>query len=100
MRVPTTRFSTLGTSVSGLPDGTGKLTALLHPPFRCTRAIPVNAAAATLATICVSLHVTTCPAALPSHTTPLPCEAPNPLPVIVTDVPGPPDAGLTLVSYI
>jgi hypothetical protein len=32
---------------------------------------------------------------LPSKTLPLPCEFPNPAPVMVTDVPGAPDTGLT-----
>src|SRR6266545_3781410 len=44
--------------------------------------------AATAATICVWLQLTTAPKALPSHTLPLPCAEPKPEPVIVICEPG------------
>lgn len=92
-------MSRLGVSVTPLPPcaGTVKAIALLHAPFCWTRAMPVTAADATCATTCVSLQLATCPAALPSQATPLPCEEPNPVPVMVTEVPGPPEAGSTPV---
>ena len=50
-----------------------------------------------MATTCVSLQLTTWPAVLPSKTAPVPCEDPKPVPVIVTEVSGAPETGLTLV---
>ena len=47
----------------------------------------------TIASTCVSLQPATWPAMLPSTTEP--CEAPKPVPEIVTGVPESPDAGLT-----
>src|SRR5439155_10245684 len=53
-----------------------------------TCAVPVTAADATVATICVSLQLTMLPAALlPSHTLPDPCVDPKPVPVMVIESP-------------
>src|SRR5713101_2307055 len=97
---PTSILSRLGNSETLLPPpegGTMNCAALLHTSFRRMRAIPVFAAGSTTATTWVSLQVLTIPWVLPSHTSPLPCAVPNPVPVIVTLVPGAPEAGLTLV---
>jgi len=68
-----------------LPGGsTQKPNALLHTSFCSIRAMPVSEPAATVATTCVSLQLTTWPAVLPSQTTPLPGENPKPPPVNVT----------------
>jgi hypothetical protein len=56
--------------------------------------MPLTALRATVATTCASVQLTTCPAMLPSQTTP--GEAPKPAPVKVTAVPPTPEAGLTL----
>ena len=53
------------------------------PPC-CTCAIPDVELAATVATTCVSLQLTTFARVLPSHTIPVPCAAPNPEPETVT----------------
>ena len=50
----------------------------------------------TRATIRVSLQLCTTPAAVPSHTWPVPCAAPKPEPAIVTEVPGNPMVGVTV----
>jgi hypothetical protein len=76
---------------------TGKVTALDQAPAWCTRAVPEVALEATMATICVSLQLTTTPKVLPSHTVPVPCVVPNPEPEIVTWTPAAPDVGVRLV---
>ena len=99
---PTTMFTMLGLSVkllTGPPPGgkTVKPTALLHAPPCSTRATPVTALSATVATICVSLQLEIDPAAvLPSQTTPLPWVAPKPVPVIVMEASVAPEFGVTL----
>jgi len=75
-----------------------KFTALLQAPFCSTRATPLTALEATAAKICVLLQPMTSPLVLPNQTTPLPCEVPNPLPLMVTTDPGPPEFGLTLAT--
>lgn len=50
-----------------------------------------------MATICVSLQVTTTPGLVPSHTVAEPCSLPKPEPAIVTCVPAPPEMGDTRV---
>src|SRR6185436_7709508 len=76
-----------------------KVIELLHVPACCTDALPEATFESTVATICVSLQLTMLPASLlPSHTLPLPCTAPKPVPVSVTCVPGTPLVGLMLVS--
>ena len=88
----------MGASVTVVPPpGTVNARALDQTPPCCTRATPLTAPAATAAVTCVSLQVTTCPAALPSHTAPLPCVAPKPDPVKVTTAFGTAEAGSTLV---
>ena len=94
---PTAMLMRLGWSVTLLPPGTVNANALLHTLFCCTRAMPVSEPEATTATTCVSLQLTAVADWLPSQTVPLPCNDPKPVPVIVTDVPAPPDVGLTLV---
>ena len=59
--------------------------------------MPLVDPAATVATTCVSLQLMTTPLMLPSHTVPLPWVEPKPVPVIVTEVPGIPEVGETLV---
>ena len=69
-------------------------TVLPHTPLCFTCALPLVAPDATVATICVLLQLTMLPASLLlSHTLPVPCTAPNPLPVSVTCVPGTPLVG-------
>jgi hypothetical protein len=60
-----------------------------HTPDLDTCAVPV-------ATICVSLQLTTFAFVLPSQTMMVPCEAPKPVPVIVTCVPAAPLVGVTV----
>jgi len=65
-------------------------------PLCNTRALPDWALAATVATTCVSLQLTTVAAwAVPSHTCPLPCAAPKAEPAMVTVSPGPAGLGVT-----
>ena len=91
-------FKMLGAMVvAPLDPVTVKVTALLRMPVCWTCAIPLIALAATVATIWVSLHVTTTPAVLPSWTLPVPCIAPKLDPAMVTTVPGEPLSGKTLV---
>src|SRR5580692_11011306 len=73
-----------------------KATALLKTPFCRICALPEIEPDATVATTCPSLQLFTTPAAVPSHTLPLPCAAPKPAPVSVTCVPGKPLEGDTL----
>ncbi len=91
-----------GTPLSGVTVAivavlTLKGTALDQVPSWCTRADPDAALDATVATICVSLQLTTVPAALPSHTAPVPCAEPKPEPEIVTCTPAAPVVGETPV---
>jgi hypothetical protein len=67
-----------------------KPTPLLLTPFCATNAFPPKVPAATVATTCVSLQLTIDAASKLLNETPppVPCVAPNPLPVIVTCVPG------------
>src|ERR1051325_10322149 len=70
-----------------------------HVPACCTEALPVATVVATRATTSVSPHLPLLPASLlPSHTLPVPCTAPKPLPLSVTCVPGTPLVGLMLLS--
>jgi len=71
-------------------------TALLAVPFCSTWAKPEAAPAPTWATIWPSLQLCTTPAAVPSHTWPLPCVEPKPEPAMVTESPGAPMGGATL----
>src|ERR1043165_1117929 len=72
---------------------------LLHVPACCTQPLPEATFEATVATTCVSLQLTMLAASLlPSHTLPVPCAAPKPVPVSVTFVPGTPLVGLGLVT--
>jgi hypothetical protein len=81
-----------GTRRAAVPPGTVKVRALLHRPFCWARTTPLAAPADTTALICVSPQFVTCPAALPSQTEP--AVDPKPLPLMVTRVPGTPEAGL------
>ncbi len=65
-------------------------------PLCCTSATPETAFAATVATTCELLQLTTDPGVLPSHT--VPDVAPKPDPKIVTCVPAEPDVGDTLMT--
>src|SRR6266481_644 len=76
---------------------TVRFTVLDHTPPCSTCATPLFEPEATLATICVSLQLTSTPYVLPSHTLPLPWLAPNPVPVIVICVPAIAVVGVTLV---
>jgi hypothetical protein len=71
-------------------------TALDDIPFCCTKASPDLAIGDTLATISVSVQLTTAAGLVPSQTIPLPCVDPKPEPVTVTCVPAIPVAGDTL----
>jgi hypothetical protein len=71
---------------------------LLRVPFCVTQALPGFVPAATVATTCVSLQLTTVPAVLLKPTLPLPCVAPNPDPVNVTCIPGVSAVGEMLVN--
>jgi hypothetical protein len=71
---------------------------LLRVPFCVTQALPGFVPAATLATTCVSLQLTTVPAVLLKSTLPLPCVVPNPDPVNVTCIPGDNAVGEMLVK--
>lgn len=71
-------------------------TALLNTPLCRTLAFPVADPAATSAITCTSLQLCTTPAAVPSHTCPLPCVEPKCEPVIVTCVPATPLVGDTV----
>lgn len=73
-----------------------KATELLHTPFCRICADPDAAPVATVARTCPSLQLVTEPGVFPSQTTPLPCTAPKPEPMIVTCVPGTPFVGVTL----
>ena len=64
-------------------------TELDERPFCCTTALPDCALAATVATICESLQLTTVAGAVPSHTEPVPRVAPKYEPLTVTCVPRP-----------
>jgi hypothetical protein len=59
---------------------TVKSIALDNSPHCRTYTLPDTALDATVAVICVSLHVTTVPGVRPSHTNPVPCAAPKPEP--------------------
>src|ERR1700722_10449610 len=76
--------------------GTGNETPLLAPPpsFTITRPLIVLG---TVATICVALQLLTVAATPFNLTVLVPCEAPNPVPLIVTDVPTAPLVGDRLV---
>src|ERR1700730_907377 len=63
------------------------------------RTTPVTASAATTATTFVSLQLITSPLVLPSKTLPFPSIDPKPVPVIVTEVPVPPEVGVTLAMF-
>jgi hypothetical protein len=75
---------------------TVNVTEFDHAPLCFTRAVPEMALAATVATTCVSLQLTTGAYVLPSHTPPLPCVEPNPEPEIVICPPGALVVGETL----
>ncbi len=96
---PATKLSVLGTTVLPPDTGTVKPTALLRTPFCFILAMPVRAVRATAATTRVSLQLSTWPSVRPNKTLPFPWEGPKPVPVIVTEVPGPPDNGLTPVIW-
>src|SRR5687767_7458311 len=72
-------------------------TALLATPFCSTCTLPVCDPAAIVATTCVALQLVTTPAAVPSHTWPVPCPEPKLEPLIVTAVPTPPLPGVALL---
>jgi len=74
-----------------------KATAFDQAPFWPTRADPEVALDATVATIWVSLQLTTIPRVLPSQIEPVPRDAPKPEPETVTWVPDVPDVGVKLV---
>jgi hypothetical protein len=76
-------------------NGTELLIALLCN----TRALPVFAPDATVATICVSLQLTTLAGCVPNQTRPLPCVAPKPFPAIVTCAPTAAEVGVRLVMF-
>jgi hypothetical protein len=73
-----------------------KGTALDQAPPCCTWTFPEAALEATVATICVSLQLTTVPGLLPSQTEPVPCADPKPVPEMATCTPAAPDVGETL----
>src|SRR5579884_1699371 len=96
---PTIIFSITGVSIRVLPPGavTKNDLELLWTAFCVTATIPLSEPAATVATTCESLQLTTWPLMLPTWTPPAPCRDPKPLPLIVTEVPTGPAVGLTLV---
>src|SRR5260370_999144 len=89
----------IGVTVVMLGVATAKFTAFDHTPPCSICAVPDFDPEATVATTCASLQLTTTPYALPSHTFPTPCVAPNPVPAIVTCVPAAPEIGVTLVIF-
>src|ERR1035438_458076 len=74
---------------------TVKGTTLENNPFSSTWAFPDVEMGATVATICISVQLTTVAGALPSQTIPPPCGDPKPAPVMVTCVPDCPEVGET-----
>jgi hypothetical protein len=66
---------------------TVKLVGLLSTPLACTTTFPVVAPVGTGTTMLVSLQLVGVPAFVLNFTVLLPCVAPNPLPVTVTEVP-------------
>jgi hypothetical protein len=81
----------------GDPEGTVKVMPLLATPPTVTTTLPVLAPAGTGATMLVALQLVGV-AAVPLNFTVLdPCDEPKFVPVIVTEVPAAPEAGLTLV---
>ena len=85
-----------GVTVEIVGDATAKAVEFDHTPDRCTCAVPVVDPAATVAMICVSLQLTTFALVLPSQAMLVPCVDPNPVPEIVTCVPGTPLVGVTV----
>jgi hypothetical protein len=77
---------------------TVKFTALLEKPPTVTTApaAPAMAALGTGTIMLVPLQLVGVAAAPPNMTVPVPCVVPNPLPVMVTDVPTGPDVGFRL----
>src|SRR5439155_940764 len=78
---------------------TVRFTVFDHTPPCNTCETPVFEPDATLATICVSLQLTTTPYVLPSQTLPLPWLAPKPVPVMVICVPAIAVVGVTPVIF-
>ena len=83
------RFVMLGTTVNVIP--------LLAPPFTVTTTLPVVAAAGTVTTIELAFQVVAVAGAPLNVTVLVPCDPPNPVPVIVTEVPTMPDVVESLV---
>jgi hypothetical protein len=80
---------------------TVKVTPLLFTPFTVTTTLPVVAAVGTTATIDVALQLLIEVAAVPLKVTMLvPCAAPKPVPVIVTEMPTAPEAGDRLLIVV
>jgi hypothetical protein len=73
--------------------GTVKATELLEPPFTVTATLPVVAAVGTATAIDVDFQLVGIAAVPLNNTALLPCEAPNPEPVMVTPAPTVPDVG-------
>jgi hypothetical protein len=83
------RLPMLGTTVNVIP--------LLAPPFTVTTTFPVVAAAGTVTTIDVDFQVVAVAGTPLNVTVLVPCDPPNPVPVIVTEVPTAPDVVESLV---
>src|SRR5262245_21344769 len=78
-------------------ESTTTYPGLLDAPETATSTVPVTAPVGTVAVICVSVQ-TVGVAGIPMNVTSLvPCEAPNPVPVICTDAPTVVSKGLMLV---
>jgi hypothetical protein len=82
----------------GPPATTVKVNPLLLCPLADTITVPVVAPTGTVATILVLPQLLMLATAPLMYTTPAPCAAPKPVPVIATDVPITPAVGDTLVS--
>src|SRR5713226_7087533 len=78
---------------------TVKLIELDESPPCETWTVPDVELGATIATILVSLQLETKPAAVPSSMLPEPREAPNFVPVTVTNVPPGPEVGVTAAIF-
>jgi hypothetical protein len=92
--VPTTpdaeeRVEIVGTTVKAIP--------LLAPPFIVTTTLPDVAAKGTDTTMDVAFQLVAVAGTPPKLTTFEPCDPPNPVPVIVTDVPTTPEVVESLV---
>jgi len=87
----------LAVTLAGGPVTVKAIPLLLTPPT-VTTTLPVVAPVGTAITIAVAFHVLAPPAPFPLNVTVLvPCDPPKFAPLIVTELPTPPDPGLTLL---